>query len=295
MSYLSTNFSVKIFRKMYNQAPPAYTHGNPHIGTYQSHQYLQHPSHYPQQTYSPSGFYPISPNMHAATAFPPAPPPELPSHTCREFLFIKYGDAQIVRAANQPSALLTITLPKADLLDDNPGMTVCRGDGRGEQIGAAKFHQWTTSKTDMVLYGQAIRFKKEFVSVTGLRRLRWEESGSDGLTLEANGRPIARYTRQKGMMGGVSGQDLRGFRDSFMRVVAGRTVSRVLEQKGVLGTPAGHVEQVEARLEIFVDGLSREQLEEIIVSGAVERERTRREKKDAQSAKIVGNVFDVAV
>lgn len=59
------------------------------------------------------------------------------------------------------------------------------------------------------------------------------------------------------------------------------------------GSPlAGLEKEAEARLEIFGQGLSYEQLRKIAVSCAVERERFTKNKNNERGAKIVGNVFD---
>ncbi|KAI0535420.1 hypothetical protein GGR58DRAFT_479218 [Xylaria digitata] len=192
-----------------------------------------------------------------------------------ELLFFRDGhNTQTVKAAGQLDALLILTLPRFE----KPELTAHRGHASGEKIATARLHDFTTAKADMTLWGRHERWKKEYDSFTGLGHLSWEPSGENGFVLDQDGRTLARYSVNSHVQ------------KRLKKILYGSlTIGR---QLGLTGSSLNELEQeAEARLEIFAQGLSREQLEEIVVSCAVERERFKRNKDNKRDAKIIGEVF----
>ncbi|KAI8626916.1 hypothetical protein F5Y19DRAFT_478128 [Xylariaceae sp. FL1651] len=270
------------------------------------------------QQAGPGGFSPL-PNNYAYGAYPhpppqqqdfgtvgygnsaPAPQPPAPAPpgfpSALELLFIRDGrHNQIVKAAGRPDALLVLTLPWKDelgLCDGSNNLTARRGHSTAETIATARLHEMTTSKADMTLWGRHVRWKKEYESFTGLGQLCWQPSGDKGLILEANGRLLARYSTRSGKNGS------KGLEE---KLFGSTTVSKLLGSSGLPGSTHGQLnpgtmggmggdDQAEARLEIYASSLSREQLEEIVISCAVERERSEKSEKNKRDAEIVGEVF----
>lgn len=182
-------------------------------------------------------------------------------------------------------------------------MVIRRGAG-GQQVGAAQFHDTMTSKVDMSLHGRPdVRFKKSLNSATGLGHLEWKSdqeagvhlagSAGKGLRLDANGRPLARLsfggfssTFQSVMKplssssggggggGGTSSDQIISGAKHYLKALTGKTT--------------------DGRLEIYHSGLTREQMEEIVVSGVLEYERRFREKKAGSTAEGFADVADAA-
>ncbi|TGJ81626.1 hypothetical protein E0Z10_g7138 [Xylaria hypoxylon] len=191
-----------------------------------------------------------------------------------ELLFFRGGhNTQIVKAAGQSDALLILTIP----LPDKPELTARRGHASGEMIAKARLHDFTTTKADMTLWGRHERWKKEYDSFTGLGHLCWKPSGKKGFVLEQNGRMLARYSVKDHVQ-----------KKLHKRLYESLTTGRHLASSG----PSfdGPEQEAEARLEIFAQGLSREQLEEIVVSCAVERERFTKNKNNERDAEIISEV-----
>ncbi|GAW21427.1 hypothetical protein ANO14919_109460 [Xylariales sp. No.14919] len=206
------------------------------------------------------------PQAPAVTAFPGA----------FELLFFRDGyNTQIVKGVGQFEALLALTLP----LSDKPKLTAHRGHVSGETIATARLHDFTTSKVDMTLWGHHERWKKEYDSFTGLGHLCWEPYGEKGLMLEQNGRMLARYKVNEDVQ------------KRLEKKLGSLSISRQLGFSGSCSSGELDEREPEACLEIFAQGLSREQLEEIVVSCAVERERLTKSKNNKRDAKIIGEVF----
>ncbi|KAF2964936.1 hypothetical protein GQX73_g8624 [Xylaria multiplex] len=217
-----------------------------------------------QQSFSQGFGYGVSiPQAPAMIAFP----------SVLELLFFRDGyNTQIVKAAGL-DALLILTLP----LLEKPELTARRGHLSGEKIATARFHDFTTTKVDMTLWGRHERWKQEYDSFTGLGHLNWEPSGEEGFVLDQNGRTLARYSVNSNVQ------------KRLKKMLCGPlTIGRQLALTGSLN---GLEQEAEARLEIFAQGLGREQLEEIVVSCAVERERFKKNKDNKRDAKIIGDVF----
>ena len=150
------------------------------------------------------------------------------------------GHAMAVMTANHADTLLTITFASSSSDDKAPDLIVLRGAGAGdEEIASAQFHRWTTSKTDLHINGQRVKVKKDFESSTGLGKARWERDGRKGMKLSSAGK-----------------------KDVLARFEA---VGGGKRKKGA------------GQFEILGEGLSRPQLEEVVVSCLVERERMRRD------------------
>ncbi|KAI1754894.1 hypothetical protein F4782DRAFT_552790 [Xylaria castorea] len=192
-----------------------------------------------------------------------------------ELLFFRGGgNTQIVKVTGQPDALLVITLP----LLDKPELTIRRNHASGETIATARLHDFTTTKADMTLWSRHERWKKEYNSFTGLGRLCWQSYGENGFILEHDGRMLARYS--------VNGDvQKRLDKKSWCPLKIGR--------QSALSGPSldGLEKEAEARLEIFAQGLSREQLEEIVVSCTVERERFTKNKNNERDVEIIGELL----
>ncbi|KAI0544209.1 hypothetical protein F4679DRAFT_576995 [Xylaria curta] len=177
-----------------------------------------------------------------------------------ELIFFRDGNnTQIVKAAGQADAFLVLTLPVLD----KPEITVRRSHASGEAIATARLHDFTTTKADMTLWG---------------RHLCWQPYGEKGFILEQDGRMLARYS--------VNGDvQKRSDKKSWWSLAIG-------PQLASLGSSSdGLAQEVEARLEIFAQGLSREQLEEIVVSCTVERERFAKNKNNKRDVKIINELL----
>ncbi|KAI1080883.1 hypothetical protein F5B20DRAFT_83119 [Whalleya microplaca] len=133
--------------------------------------------------------------------------------------------------------LLTITFASNSSDDKAPDLIVLRGNGAGDEIASAQFHRWTSSKTDLRIHGQKVRIRKDFESSTGLGKAKWERDGRKAMRMKVGKEVFARF-------------------------------EAVGEGKRKKGT---------GQFDILKDGLSRDQLEEIVISCLVERERMRRD------------------
>ncbi|KAI0596217.1 hypothetical protein F4775DRAFT_565266 [Biscogniauxia sp. FL1348] len=118
------------------------------------------------------------------------------------------------------------------------GITLFRGTDAGPVIGTAKFHSFTTSRVDVEFQGREFRFKKEFVSGTGLGNAEWKHQGHDLIVRDSSGRLVASF---------------------------------------LLDGPVHTSHRREGRLEVAIHGLRAEQLEEILMTGLAELERIRRD------------------
>lgn len=137
--------------------------------------------------------------------------------------------------------LLTITFSSSSLGDDAaPHLIALRGDAAGPPIASARFHQWTSTKTDLELHGRETKVRRELQSSTGLGKVRWERDGGRGMKL----------------------------------VDRGGSGKEVLARFGA--TDKGKRNRGSGEFEILRDGLGTAQLEEVVVSCLVERERMRR-------------------
>ncbi|KAI0521988.1 hypothetical protein F5B22DRAFT_513070 [Xylaria bambusicola] len=247
------------------------------------------------QQQGPSGYY----NTTHYGGYPPPPPPPqqysygptpLRAHPQQQFsqghgygipgastlpqgleiLFFRIEKhIEIARVANQPEALLFLKLPRSDKLE----VKVSRGHANGEMIATGKLHEFTTTKADMTLWGRTERWKNEYNSFTGLGHLLWELSGDAGLAIESNGRLLARYR--------ANANQMKASKFSF----------GTLSLLGSSSSSSEAGQEPVARLEIFAQGLSREQLEEIIVATVIERERLKKSKKDKRDIEIISEVL----
>ncbi|KAK9782746.1 hypothetical protein AB5N19_09329 [Seiridium cardinale] len=140
--------------------------------------------------------------------------------------------------ASEYGPLLTITFT-SDSIGDNkaPHLIALRGNAAGEQVASAKFHRWTSNKTDLELNGQTMKVKKELHSASGLGKIKWERDGRKGMKLKAGKEVTAKF--------------------------------------GAIGK--GKRNRGSGEFEILRDGLTTPQLEEIVISCLVERERMRRD------------------
>ncbi|KAJ3580494.1 hypothetical protein NPX13_g53 [Xylaria arbuscula] len=228
----------------------------------------QHYNHDPSRQQPPPHYLSQGPQYGAPEAMPGVM--SVPGGL--ELLFFRVqSHVQLVRAANEHEPLLVLTLPHSEKLE----LTANRGYANGETIATGRLHEFTTSKADMTLWGRTTRWKKEYDSFTGLGHLSWEPSGDAGFVIEGNGRLLARYramadaSNTKAMFGSLSLSCNLGLSSSS-------------ERDG---------QEAEARLEIFAQGLTREQLEELVVATALERARSRKSKSDKRNAEIIGEVL----
>lgn len=137
--------------------------------------------------------------------------------------------------------LLTITFSSSSLGDDAaPHLIALRGDAAGPPIASARFHQWTSTKTDLELHGRETKVRRELQSSTGLGKIKWERDGGKGMKLVDRG---------------------GGGKEVVARFGA---------------TDKGKRNRGSGDFEILRDGLDTAQLEEVVVSCLVERERMRR-------------------
>ncbi|KAK6214657.1 hypothetical protein LQW54_004165 [Pestalotiopsis sp. IQ-011] len=84
--------------------------------------------------------------------------------------------------------LLTITFSSSSLGDDAaPHLIALRGDAAGPPIASARFHQWTSTKTDLELHGRETKVRRELQSSTGLGKVKWERDGGRGMKLVDRG------------------------------------------------------------------------------------------------------------
>ncbi|KAI0134246.1 hypothetical protein BJ170DRAFT_609053 [Xylariales sp. AK1849] len=134
--------------------------------------------------------------------------------------------------------LLTITFA-SDSIGNNkaPHLIALRGNAAGEQVASAKFHRWTSNKTDLEMNGQTSKVRKELHSATGLGKIKWEREGLKGMKLKAGKEVIAHF----------------------------KPVSKGKRNKGA------------GQFDILKDDMTVPQLEEIVVTCLVERERMRRD------------------
>ncbi|KAI0200825.1 hypothetical protein F4808DRAFT_450557 [Astrocystis sublimbata] len=202
---------------------------------------------------------------------PPPPPQQYPA--LELLIFRNDRHTQTVRAAGRPDALLVLSLPQFD----KPELKAFRVHKSGENIATARLHDVTTSKADMTLWGRHERWKKEYDSFSGLGHLCWEPSGERGYILEQNGRLLARYSVNTELQ------------KKSKKSCGSLNLDRYFGLSG--SSSEGQGEEAEARLEIYAHGLSREQLEEIVFSCAVEKSRFERYKKNASDAKIAGKLI----
>ncbi|KAI1745796.1 hypothetical protein F4680DRAFT_465646 [Xylaria scruposa] len=193
------------------------------------------------------------------------------------FFFRDENDTQIVKAAGQADAFLVLTLPVLD----KPEITVRRSHASGEAIATARLHDFTTTKADMTLWGRHERWKKEYSSFTGLGYLCWQPYGEMGFILEQDGRMLARYS--------VNGDvQKRSNKKSWWSLTMDPQLALL---SGSSSSSDGPDQEAEARLEIFAQGLSREQLEEIVVSCTVERERLAKNMNNKRDVKIINELL----
>ncbi|KAF3000500.1 hypothetical protein E8E14_005380 [Neopestalotiopsis sp. 37M] len=141
--------------------------------------------------------------------------------------------------------LLTITFTSNSIGDDKaPHLIALRGNAAGPQIASARFHQWTSTKTDLELHGRATKVRRELHSATGLGKIKWERDGTKGMKLSAH----------------HSGDERSG-KEVIARFGAAHKSKR---NRGA------------GQFDLLREGMSTPQLEEIVVSCLVERERMRR-------------------
>ena len=119
-----------------------------------------------------------------------------------------------------------------------------RGNAAGPQIASARFHQWTSTKTDLELHGQTTKVRREMHSATGLGKIKWERDGTKGMKLT---------TAAAGSNGGRK---------------------EVIARFGA--THKSKRNRGSGQFDLLQDGMGTAQLEEIVVSCLVERERMRR-------------------
>ncbi|KAI1845162.1 hypothetical protein JX265_002754 [Neoarthrinium moseri] len=169
---------------------------------------------------------------------PPSQPPPggCPQSTPRTLELKPQGHSMVCMSDNGP--LLTITFT-SDSIGDNkaPHLIALRGNAAGQQVASAKFHRWTSNKTDLEMNGQTTKVRKEMKSATGMGKIKWERDGRKGMKMKADKEVIAKF----GAVG--SGKRNRG----------------------------------SGEFEILKDWVTTPQLEEIVVSCLVERERMRRD------------------
>ncbi|KAI1344474.1 hypothetical protein F5Y15DRAFT_112738 [Xylariaceae sp. FL0016] len=134
-------------------------------------------------------------------------------------------------------ALVTITFASNSSDEKAPDLIVLRGNGAGDEIASAQFHRWTTSKTEVYYNGKKIKIKKDFESSTGLGKARWEKDGRKAMKLRVGKEVVARF----------------------------EAVGKGKRKKGT------------GQFDIMREGMTRNQLEEIVISCLVERERMRRD------------------
>lgn len=160
-----------------------------------------------------------------------------PSHPTPRTLELKpQGHSMVCTSDYGP--LLTITFTSDSIGDDKaPHLIALRGNAAGPQVASARFHRWTSNKTDLEMNGQTAKVRKELKSATGLGKIKWERDGRKSMKMKADKEVIARF----GAVG-----------------------------KGKRNRGSGE-------FEILRDGLGTDQLEEIVVSCLVERERMRRD------------------
>ncbi|KAK5629010.1 hypothetical protein RRF57_004725 [Xylaria bambusicola] len=251
---------------MQQQGPSGYSNSN-HYGGYppppppQQYSYSQAPPRtHPQQHFSQGHGYSVPLTLPGASTLPQG----------LEILFFRVEKhVETVRVANQPEILLFLKLPRSDRLE----LKASRGHANGEMIATGKLHEFTTTKADMTLWGRTERWKNEYDSFTGLGHLSWELSGDAGLIIERDGRLLARY------------------RANANRMKASSSLFGALSLLGSSSSSSGGEQEPVARLEIFAQGLSREQLEEIVVATAIERERLKKSKKDKRDLEIISEVL----
>ncbi|KAI0430724.1 hypothetical protein F5Y09DRAFT_307093 [Xylaria sp. FL1042] len=195
------------------------------------------------------------------------------------FFFRDRHNTQIIKAAGHHDALLAITLPRSN----KPELQAHRGHTSGETIAMGQLHGFTTSKADMTLWGRHERWKKEYDSFTGLGHLCWEPTGEEGFLLEGNGRMLARYK--------INIERRKRLKKEFLGSLGiAKQVKLLASSSNEIGLD-GLENESEARLEVYAQGLSREQLEEIIISCVVERERFKKNRKNKKDGEIAGELL----
>ncbi|KAI0854860.1 hypothetical protein F4860DRAFT_507890 [Xylaria cubensis] len=127
----------------------------------------------------------------------------------------------------------------------------------GETIATARLHGLATTKADMTLWGRHECWKKEYNSFTSPSHLM-----------------LTQYS--------VNGDVERGQMRSF-----GGPWRSTLSKHHQMAQSS----EAEARLEMFEQALSREQLKEIVVSCAVERERFTKSKNNKRDVEIIGELL----
>ncbi|KAI1335265.1 hypothetical protein F5Y15DRAFT_255284 [Xylariaceae sp. FL0016] len=214
------------------------------------------------------------PNAYPVPSPMPSPVPPQPEPLT--LLFLNAGKhAQAVRASHRPEDLLLLTFPHKDEL----GLSTVEPTLKGRRGGTGELvAEWRTSslssKQRMTLFGREVRWKKEYDAITGLGHLVFEMNGEKGLTIEANGNLLARYSIKEDAKSGCS-------------------LSKLLLGSGSGGS-AAQADPVQARLQVFAPGLSREQLEEVVFSCVCESRRVAKAKKDGRDAEIVSQVLQAA-
>ncbi|KAH9905720.1 hypothetical protein F4778DRAFT_727298 [Xylariomycetidae sp. FL2044] len=163
-----------------------------------------------------------------------------PSPDAAKSIELKPRGHTMVASTADGSPLLTITFASSSTDEKAPDLIVLRGNGAGDEIASAQFHKWH-AKTDMHINGRKIKIRKDFSSGAGLGKARWEKDGRKAMKL------ISRSSSDKEV------------------VARFEAVGKSKMKKGT------------GQFEILRDGLAREQLEEVVISCLVERERMRRD------------------
>ncbi|KAH8671346.1 hypothetical protein BX600DRAFT_510025 [Xylariales sp. PMI_506] len=163
--------------------------------------------------------------------------------------------------------LLTVTYGAEALGEGSPDMIALRGNALGPRLATVRFHRWTTLKaevdmtaSDGVSSDGKIKVWKEFDSVTGLGKVKWEGDGGKSMKMRA----IADKKSK--------GKDKDKDKDTSpaTTVAADGVIARFRAASNAKKTSGpGYIELVR-------DGLTSRQLEEIVISCLVVRERTRR-------------------
>ncbi|KAI0475633.1 hypothetical protein GGR56DRAFT_522146 [Xylariaceae sp. FL0804] len=190
------------------------------------------------------------------------PPEGPPPGTVKTLELAPRGHSMVVSNPDG-SPLLTFTFASGSSANGAPDLIALCGDGGGDEVASAQFHRWTTSKTDVHYHHHdnnsgsgsggdtVVRVKKNFESSTGLGpHARWEKDGRKAMKLLVGGK--------RGM--GMKKKEEAELVARFEAVGAG--------SKRKKGT---------GQFDVVRPGLSREQLEEVVVSCLVERERMRRD------------------
>ncbi|KAJ1333283.1 hypothetical protein MN608_03273 [Microdochium nivale] len=286
------------------QAPAQHYNASLHP---QKHQ--QHHHEHPQQP----GLLPALSHHHHKPTIAAA-------HQHHEFVFVKDGLTYTVKTADGQQTLMHMDAEMSIWFQNSPkamaiyrGADDDRGQGRGEQIGVVKYHDSTSLKADLLMHGRPkVKFAKKLDSGTGLGRLKWSKdyihglikpSGSSGgggvvLKLESDGGDgqqavLARFAtgglaaHLEGVTallgwgsGGRGGPSLSGGAKHYWHVMSGKRNA--------------------GRLVLLRDGLTREQVEEVVASGIVEHERKMKEKQILEASgggggDAVGSVISAIV